>query len=58
VRWRECVGYMTGQGVGLFAELGAGKVLTGLAKKNAPTAVAVAIGAPDDITAALPHLRS
>lgn len=58
VRWRECVAYMAGQGVSLFAEIGAGKVLTGLAKKNAPGAQAIAIGTPDDIAAALPLLRS
>ena len=38
VRWRECVGYMAGQGVNLFCEVGTGKVLTGLLKKNAPEA--------------------
>jgi [acyl-carrier-protein] S-malonyltransferase len=57
VRWRECVGHMAAQGVTLFAELGSGKVLTGLAKKNAPGAQAIAIGAPDDFAAALPLLK-
>ncbi len=57
VRWRECVGYMTEQGTKLFVEIGSGKVLTGLAKKNAPTATAIAIGTPDDITAAIAHLK-
>ena len=57
VRWRECVAHMAAQGVTLFVELGSGKVLTGLAKKNAPNAQAIAIGTPDDFAAALPLLK-
>jgi [acyl-carrier-protein] S-malonyltransferase len=57
VRWRESVGYMAAQGVKLFCEAGAGKVLTGLAKKNAPDAAALAIGTPDDIAAAATRLK-
>jgi [acyl-carrier-protein] S-malonyltransferase len=52
VRWRECVGFMAGQGVNLFCEVGTGKVLTGLLKKNAPEAQGLALAAPDDIAAA------
>jgi [acyl-carrier-protein] S-malonyltransferase len=52
VRWRECVGFMAGQGVNLFCEVATGKVLTGLLKKNAPEAQGLALGAPDDIAAA------
>ncbi len=57
VRWRECVAAMTAMGVTTFIELGSGKVLTGLAKKNAPEAKALAIGAPDDLAAALEFLK-
>ena len=52
VRWRESVAFMAAQGVNLFVEVGAGKVLTGLSKKNAPEAQAIAAGTPDDIAAA------
>jgi [acyl-carrier-protein] S-malonyltransferase len=57
VRWRECVAAMTALGVTRFAELGSGKVLTGLAKKNAPAAQAFAIGSPEDIAGAGAQLK-
>jgi [acyl-carrier-protein] S-malonyltransferase len=52
VRWRESVGFMAGQGVTKFYEIGAGKVLTGLVKRIAEGAVGVSVGSPADIAAA------
>ncbi|MFW6076525.1 MAG: ACP S-malonyltransferase [Hyphomicrobiales bacterium] len=51
VRWRECTAFMADGGVTFFAELGSGKVLSGLAKRIAPEATAVAAGTPDEIAA-------
>ena len=52
VRWRESVEWMAGEGgVTRFVELGAGKVLTGIAKRIAPDAEALAVGAPADLEA-------
>jgi [acyl-carrier-protein] S-malonyltransferase len=51
VRWRECVSFMAAEGVTTFYELGAGKVLSGLAKRIAAGANGIAVGAPADVDA-------
>ena len=52
VRWRESIEWMAGDGgVTRFAELGAGKVLTGMVKRIAPDAGGVALNAPADLEA-------
>ena len=51
VRWRECIEAMALAGVSTFHEIGAGKVLTGLGKRIAPTAHFSSISGPDDIAA-------
>ena len=56
VRWRECVGYLAGNGVTDIFEVGSGKVLAGLAKRIEKSLEAVSIGTPADIDAALPKL--
>ena len=49
VRWRESVMWMVKNGVTHMIECGAGKVLTGLARRISRDLDAVAIGTPDDI---------
>ncbi|HUO22734.1 MAG TPA: ACP S-malonyltransferase [Caulobacteraceae bacterium] len=52
VRWRESMMWLAGEGgVTRFAELGSGKVLTGIAKRCAPEAQAVSLNAPADLEA-------
>ena len=56
VRWRESVTYMAEAGVDTFVELGAGKVLTGLAKRINGDVTGISIQGPDDIDAFLKSL--
>jgi [acyl-carrier-protein] S-malonyltransferase len=50
VRWRESLAWLGGEGgVTRFAELGAGKVLSGMAKRIVPEAEAVALNTPHDL---------
>lgn len=59
VRWRESMEWMAGAGgVTRFAEVGSGKVLTGMAKRIAPDAEAVALNAPEDLEAFAASLNS
>jgi [acyl-carrier-protein] S-malonyltransferase len=52
VRWRESVEWMAGEGaVARFVEVGAGKQLSGMVKRNAPDAEALALNEPGDIEA-------
>jgi len=52
VRWRESMEWMAGEGgITRFAEIGSGKVLTGMAKRIAPDAESVALNTPEDLEA-------
>ncbi len=51
VRWRECVAFMSQQGVTSFYEVGTGKVLSGLVKRIADGATATSVGTPEDVAA-------
>nr|WP_314434512.1 ACP S-malonyltransferase [uncultured Brevundimonas sp.] len=50
VRWRESMEWMASEGgVTRFAEIGSGKVLTGMAKRIAPDAEGLALNTPEDL---------
>src|SRR4051812_36772491 len=49
VRWRQSMQRMFDDGCRTFIELGAGSVLTGMAKRIVPEAKAFAVNAPDDL---------
>lgn len=58
VRWRESVAHMAASGVGELVEIGAGKVLTGMAKRIVATLNARAVSGPDDIDSAAAALAN
>ena len=51
VRWRESVAHMAAAGVDTLLELGAGKVLAGLARRIEPALVTHSVETPDDVAA-------
>jgi [acyl-carrier-protein] S-malonyltransferase len=56
VRWRESVGWLGANGVGTFVEIGAGKVLSGLARRIVEGAETLTVGTPEDVDAAAEKL--
>jgi [acyl-carrier-protein] S-malonyltransferase len=53
VRWRESIATMAALGVTSIYEIGAGKVLAGLARRIEPSLNATSVGTPQDIAAVL-----
>ena len=53
VRWRESVAWLGAQGVTELVELGAGKVLTGLARRISPDMNTITLNTAEDIAAFL-----
>lgn len=49
VRWRETVAWFAANGVDTLAEIGAGKVLTGLARRIDRSVTGINVAGPDDI---------
>ncbi|MGR6466129.1 ACP S-malonyltransferase [Rhizobium sp. PAMB 3182] len=58
VRWRETVEWFAANGVDTLYEIGAGKVLTGLARRIDKTISGVAVNSPADIDAAIAALMA
>jgi [acyl-carrier-protein] S-malonyltransferase len=56
VRWRETMQRFAAEGAVLIAEFGAGKVLTGLAKRAVPGAALCNVQTPDDVAALIAAL--
>ncbi|WP_026379014.1 ACP S-malonyltransferase [Afifella pfennigii] len=52
VRWRESVEWMAGNDVGTMAEIGAGRVLSGLVRRIAPQMTTLAVGTPEEVVKA------
>ncbi len=51
VRWQETIDTLLAQGVERFIEIGHGKILSGMLKRQAPDATIVNVGLPADIEA-------
>ena len=49
VRWRESVQWLGETGVDTFVEVGAGKVLSGLARRIVPGVTTLTVGAPENV---------
>jgi len=58
VRWRESVEWMAANGVTVMVELGAGKVLTGMARRMAPDANCMATASVADLEAVAAALKA
>jgi [acyl-carrier-protein] S-malonyltransferase len=56
VRWRESIAWMGANGVATFVEVGAGKVLSGLARRIVDGAETLSVGTPEDIDAVVAKL--
>jgi [acyl-carrier-protein] S-malonyltransferase len=58
VRWRESIGWLAAAGVDLFIEVGAGRVLSGLAKRIVPGVDTMAVSTPDEVAAVASQLAN
>ena len=58
VRWRETVAWFAANGVDTLAEIGAGKVLTGLARRIDRSVTGINVAGPDDIDPFLAAISS
>ena len=57
VRWRESVAWLSENGVDTIVEIGAGKVLSGMARRIAKDLSALAVNGPDDIDALMQRIN-
>jgi [acyl-carrier-protein] S-malonyltransferase len=58
VRWRESVAWMAGAGVTEAWEIGAGKALSGMIRRIAPTVAVRNVGTPEEARAAAASLKA
>ncbi len=56
VRWRETIEWFAGNGIETIYEVGAGKVLTGLARRIDRSLTGISVGSPADVEAAMAAL--